>query len=289
MPTTDIARPGRLESAEQIDSLRRALPALAADGNTDALLSIARDAGPASILLRKRELDDEANRLVRLKCEAEAELGLLETTVDIPMTRPGEGERRKQLAVAKERGVLSVIMDMAVGDLTTDFVLISLRRQGYSRVPVAATKAALEQWARKKGKRWSPSGRGQPTKGTLSIDAGAAELGLPSSSLRAALGRPKAEGTIRWGNAKLIAEGIGIDPASWPPAPGAYRKKRLRKRWLRRRLAPTGGRWDECYSRFRKCLDEFQRLAPNTDTRWDDAYAHFYALNAEIERAVRKA
>lgn len=54
------------------------------------------------------------------------------------------------------------------------------------------------------------------------------------------------------------------------------------------RNKPTGGRWDECYSRFRRCLDEFQRVAPNTETRWDDAYAHFYALEQAIGKAMRQ-
>jgi hypothetical protein len=290
MPATEIV-PADSDYSGSVAEMRRRLPVLAAEGDVEGLLDIACDAGPASILLRKRGYDEQANEMMRLKLEAEAELGALEEMGNsLPAVSGDERHRRKSLAVAKDRGVLGSIMDSADGDLTVGFVFESIRRHGYYCVPVSTTKSALEAWARSRGVKWALGNNGRPIRpGTITPSSLAAEFGIHHQTLRAALGRTGSE-RVQWRNAKHIAKAIGVDPTSWPPAPSARSRKKTwsRRRWLVREQKPTGGHWDLCYGHFRKCLKQFEALAPNMDPRWDETYEHLYALNAVIEKQMRK-
>lgn len=284
MPAMEIARRDDDPAVAVAESKRR-LRELAATGDVEALQGIAVDAGAANVLLRKRGYDAEANAVMRLKIEAEAEIGILwKDGAPVDFANRAQQDRMCGFAIGVERGVLSEILDEPE-DITMAWVRSTLQARGYYAVPVASTAAALEAWAAAKGAKWR-RGRGGRPGGCITISATARDFGVHPNTLGKALGHRENQ-RVKWEVAKQIADAIGVDALAFPPAPSSMRIQRRRNRWLKRQLKPSGGRWDECYSRLRKTLDEFQRLAPNQDVRWDEAYSHFYALNAAIESAVR--
>lgn len=269
------------------ETLRKAEGAIAElvqDGDAARLVDARSQADAYRLYEQRTGAIDRAHMFAQIKLLAEAGLGAL-SFEDYP-TLAVDGypdgvkigpevvpvvtaKRWRILAHAQERGVLlKIIRELADSDigLGTHAVSDACSRRGVSGVPGAAVVKLVKRETMERG---------------LSIREVAVEAGLNE----AALYNP-AE-VMRWENAKLIAEKLGANPLGLPFAARKRKPIPRARRWLRRERVKTGGRWDETYSRFRRCLDEFQRVA-GEGTEWDSAYEHFYALEEIVGRAMKR-
>jgi hypothetical protein len=248
-------------------------------------LSEVRSAADAQRLFEERSGAGERMLVfTKIKLLAEAGLGAL-TFIDYPALRadfkypdgvkvgkekipPSTARRWRTLAHAQERGLLLGIIDeLAAHDqpLGTGNVADECGRRGVAGVQAKTLVKILRDKAK----------LSNVTLGHL-----AHQVGIPQKMLY------EKQRIVRWENAKRLAEALDVDPLILPPA----RQKRTTKRqrlWLRRERRLTGGRWDETYSRFRRCLDEFAAVAGEGE-QWNEAYEHFYALEEIIGRAMKR-
>ena len=72
------------------------------------------------------------------------------------------------------------------------------------------------------------------------------------------------------------------------PTSAANRRRAQVPTWIVRERRATGSGWDRAYSYFRRCLDQFKDLAPNSDPRWTEAYEHLHWLEDFIAEQMRR-
>jgi hypothetical protein len=248
-------------------------------------LSDVRSAADAQRLFEERSgANERAVVFAKIKLLAEAGLGAL-TFIDYPTLRadfkypdgvrigketirPNTARRWRLLAHAQERGLLlPVIDDLSAAEqpLGTAAVADECGRRGVAGVPAKILVKKLREKA----------ALNQVTLAHL-----AQQVGIPQKMIY------EKKRIVRWENAKALAEALGVDPLELPLA--RQQRQVTRKRlWLKRERKKTGGRWDETYSRFRRCLDEFASVA-GEGHQWDEAYQHFYALEEIIGRAMKR-
>jgi hypothetical protein len=268
---------GEAALAAQLSELDAALPAIIEGGAMGVLLDLGARAGAQAIYEESQEHEKAANICMRAKLKCEAALGVIDmeaskflesaSSLVVGGSEIGHSVRRRwrTFGVLLDRGLLDSMLDELEleGELTT----VGLRHRffgcGAGYVPASAL----------------PLGSDQPR-------------GARAALLRKAGLSPKAyQGlvTLRWTNAKAIAQAAGIDPLTLPLAPARTTRRGKRRLWLRRALKPTGGRWDEAASRLQLFLDEFQRVAtPTVGTRYDAAFDHLYAVRDLIARELAK-
>lgn len=270
--------------SETLRKAEGAIAELVQEGDSDRLADTRAQADAHRLYEERAGAIDRAQVFAQIKLLAEAGLGALSFD-DYPTLAVGsypDGvkigphllpvvtvKRWRILAHAQERGVLlkivSQLVDADVG-LGTHAVAEACSRHGVSGVPGATMTKLVKRETLKRG---------------LNIRDVTAQVGLHESALyNPAL-------VMRWDNAKLIAEKLGVNPLGLPFAARKRKVTRSKRRWLRRERVKTGGRWDETYSRFRRCLDEFQRVA-GEGVEWDPAYEHFYALEEIIGRSMKR-
>lgn len=281
-----IVGSGASSLLETIERAADWLPTAIAEGRSGDLLNLAGRAEAQQLYEIHRGYVASANALARLKVKCEAAIGFLDVE-EIPRLRnaapliinevtiqPHLRHRWRVLAIGLDRGALDEIFDdlEAIGEeVTTYKVQRHLHRKGVLRVPNSALKDGIARGVAKHGTRKQL----------------AAEIGIPAKSLEYTFAGHNT--TSSWWIAKRIAVALGENADGLPrvnqKASHKTRKKRL---FLKRQRKLTGGRWDECYSRYRLFLDEFQRVADAANPRWDRAYDTAYSMEDIIGRQMKK-
>lgn len=261
----DDSAPVGAEFAEAAKAIAR----LGSEHDVDSLREVTAETTARAKYFERKHHMEAAIACARLRILAELELGefLLDGEA-LPELIDAERMRIQAVAVARRRGMLESVLAGAEPSalLTTNGLYRALSSKGALSVPGGCLKAAF-----------AAAGT---TKGTVARLTGV----TPKTVQR--LCEHTDSKTVFWVNARLVAEFLGVNPSSLPAArtrhPGRHRRY-----WLRRQARLTGGRWDETYSRFRRCLDEFARVA-GEGREWDEAYAHFYELEKMIAKGMRR-
>lgn len=283
---------------EQIEQFEAVLPGVIAEGRSDDLFALGKRAEIQQLYEKQRGYADAANRLGRLKVKCEAAIGMIDILENPSRDLTSSNDARvydanfvidgvpikaplrqvwRSLAISYDRQTLDAAfgeLEAENEDITTHRVYAQARRRGDFRVPNSAFAEKVKvETQRRVGKHGT---------GTNAV---AQAVGVSNMTIRKIR---QGEHTTSWWLAKRLAAHLDIDLTTLPGALQRRPKTTSSHRWVKRQRKLTGGRWDECYSRFRLFLDEFQRVAPTNNPRYSEAYEHARALEEAIGRRMMR-